>query len=112
MKRANVAAAAAVLALALAGLSGCVQYPTERQGVSDMRPQMSFRFNPADPRMNDARVIVNGLDTGRMADYADGKGALRVLPGTHTVRVVSGNDVLLDERAYLGDGVARPFIVK
>ena len=47
-----------------------------------------------------------------MGDFVDGKGSLRVLPGTHTVQVVSGTSVLFSERAYLGDGVARPFIVK
>ena len=104
--------AASLLSLALAALVGCVQYPTERQSVVDLRPQISFRFDPADARMNEARVLVNGLDSGRLGDFLDGKGALRILPGTHGIQVVSGSDVLLNERAYLGDGVARPFIVK
>jgi len=34
------------------------------------------------------------------------------LSGTHTVQVLSGSEVLLNERAYVGDGVARPFTVK
>lgn len=104
--------AASLLTCTLSALPGCVQYPTERQSVVDLRPQISFRFDPADARMNEARVLVNGLDSGRLGDFLDGKGSLRVLSGTHTVRVVSGSDLLLDERAYLGDGVARPFIVK
>lgn len=101
-----------LLAAVLTGLVGCVQYPTERQSVVDLRPQISFNFDPADTRMNEARVMVNGLDSGRLGDFMDGKGALRVLPGMQAVRVVSGSEVLLDERAYLGDGVARPFNVK
>ena len=101
-----------LLWVSLAALVGCVQYPTERQSVIDLRPQISFRFDPADARMNEARVLVNGLDSGRLGDFHDGKGSLRVRSGTHTVRVVNGTDVLLEERAYLGDGVARPFIVK
>ena len=104
--------ATSLFALALTALVGCVQYPTERQSVVDLRPQISFRFDPADARMNEARVLVNGLDSGRLGDFTDGKGALRVLSGTQAVRVVSGDEVLLDERAYLGDGVARPFNVK
>lgn len=93
-------------------LNGCVQYPTERQGTVDLRPQVFFRFDPTDARLNDARVQVDGLDVGRMGDLIDGKGALRVRAGNHLIRVVSGSDVLLEERAYIGDGVARPFIVK
>lgn len=104
--------AATLLSLALVALVGCVQYPTERHGVVDLRPQISFRFDPADGRMNEARVLVNGLDSGRLGDFLEGKGSLRVLSGTHNIQVVSGFDVLLNERAYLGDGVARPFNVK
>jgi hypothetical protein len=103
---------AGLLTLALAGLVGCVQFPTETQSVVDLRPQISFRFDPTDARMSEARVLVNGLDSGRLGDFMDGKGALRVLSGTHAVQVVSGAEVLLNERSYLGDGVARPFNVK
>lgn len=105
-------AAASLLCGVFVGLVGCVQYPTERQSVVDLRPQISFRFDPTDARMAQARVLVNGLDSGRMADFLDGTGSLRVLSGTHTVQVINGSEVLLNERAYIGDGVARPFIVK
>jgi hypothetical protein len=103
---------ASLLACALVSLTACVQYPTERQSVVDLRPQISFRFDAADARLNEARVLVDGLDAGRLGDFIDGKGALRVLSGTHAVRVTSGTEVLLDERAYLGDGVSRPFNLK
>lgn len=93
-------------------LAGCVQYPTERQSVVDLRPQISFRFDVADTRLNEARVLVNGLDSGRLGDFVDGNGALRVLSGTHNVQIVNGSEVLFNERAYLGDGVSRPFNVK
>lgn len=104
--------AGSLLAMALTSLIGCVQYPTERQSIVDLRPQISFRFDPADTRMAKARVLVNGLDSGRMMDFLDGAGSLRVLSGTHIVQVISGSEVLLNERAYVGDGVARPFTVK
>lgn len=103
---------ASLLAMALNALVGCVQHPTERQSVVDLRPQISFRFDPADARMAQARVLVNGLDSGRMADFLEGTGSLRVLSGTHIVQVISGSEVLFNERAYIGDGVARPFIVE
>lgn len=108
----NKLMAGSLLAMTLTALIGCVQYPTERQSIVDLRPQISFRFDPADTRMAQARVLVNGLDSGRMIDFLDGIGSLRVLSGTHNVQVISGSEVLLNERAYVGDGVARPFTVK
>lgn len=96
----------------LAASAGCVQMPTERQSVVDQRPQISFRVSGDQARVNGARVLVDELDMGTVGDFIDGKGSLRVLPGTHVVKVQSGGDVLLVEQAYLGDGVSRPFNVK
>jgi hypothetical protein len=100
----------AALACAAAA-SGCVQMPTEKQSVVDQRPQITFRVGASQPQAAAARVLVDELDVGRVQDYLDGRASLRVLPGMHVVKVVTGDTVLLLERAYLGDGVTRPFNV-
>lgn len=100
------------LAFVLAGLSACVHYPTEKQSVVDQRPQISFRMNDVDGRAEAARVLVDGLDAGRAGEFAEGRAALRVLPGTHIIQVVLGERVLLMERTYLSDGVVRSFDIK
>jgi hypothetical protein len=97
------------LGLMFHSLTGCVQMPTEKQGVSDMRPQISF---VADRQYADAVVYVDNTQMGRVGDFIDGRSALRVLPGTHELRVVSGGSVLLDERFYIGDGVSRSFVIR
>ena len=103
----RVMAAAALIA---AAVSGCVQMPTEKQSVVDQRPQITFRVS--DPqRLAGARVVVDGLDMGAAQDFLDGQASLRIQPGTHQVKVVAGDRVLLAEQAYLGDGVVRPFII-
>lgn len=100
---------AATLALLFQVLAGCVQMPTERQGVSDLRPQISF---VADDQHKDARVLINKVDVGRVGDFLDGVAALRVLPGSHLVTVVSANGVVLEERFYVADGVSRSFVLR
>jgi hypothetical protein len=96
--------------LCSAALAGCVQLPTEKQSVVDQRPQISFRYE--DSSVRNARVLVDDLDVGRVSDFRDGQASLRVLPGTHVIRVQRGDESLLDERAYLADGVVRPFTIK
>lgn len=91
-------------------MGGCTQMPTERQGVSDMRPQISFRSG--DEQMRGARVIMNGLDMGAVGDYLDGAASLRILPGTHLLRVTIGSQVILEEKFYVSDGVNRTFTVR
>ena len=99
-------------AAALAGATACVQMPTETQQVADMRPQITFEFDRANAALATARVSVDGLEAGAVGDFAKGLGTLRVLPGSHLVRVAQGGQVLLEEKVYLGDGVTRSFIVK
>lgn len=90
--------------------SGCTQMPTEKQSISDMRPQISFRAEGGSAQ--NAQVFVDGRDVGMVSEFMEGKAAMRVLPGMHIVSVSSGGSVLLEERVYLGDGVSRSFLVK
>ena len=96
----------AIAALALSTLAACVSYPTEKQSVVDGRPQISFRVSEANAN---ARVLVDGLDMGRAGDFAEGKAALRVLPGTHQLTVQAGQQVFVSEKFYVADGVSRTF---
>lgn len=91
-------------------ITGCVQMPTEKTGVSDMRPQISF--HSTNESLLPARIVVDGLDVGAMSDFISGTAALRVLSGNHWIQVVSGGMTLLNEKVYLGDGVNRTFLVK
>lgn len=107
----TLAALSLKLFLAVALLvAGCTQLPTEKQSVSDMRPQISFKAQS--DSVHAARVLVDGLDLGSVGDFIDGIAAVRVLPGMHKVIVTTGATILLDEKVYLGDGVSRSFIVK
>ncbi len=84
--------------------------PTEKQSVSDMRPQISFKANSENTQT--ARVLVDNLDVGAVGDFLEGKAAVRVLSGMHKITVTYAGSVLLDEKVYLGDGVNRSFILK
>jgi hypothetical protein len=97
-------------ALPLILLPGCTQMPTEKQSVSDMRPQISFKT--VDAQRHVARVVVDGLDMGSLGAYLDGSAALRIVPGTHELRVLQGTQVLLNEKFYLGEGVNRTFTIQ
>lgn len=101
-----------LLVASCAALSACVQYPTAKQQVVDQRPQLSFVVDEGNAEITAARVLVDGLDVGPVGNFVQGKAALRVLPGTHLIRVQTSSTVLLEQRIYLGDGVAQALIVK
>lgn len=91
-------------------LFGCVQVPTERQAIADLRPQISFKVNSE--AFLSARVLLDGLDAGQVGDFVDGAAAMRVRPGMHSLQVVIDGRILLDEKFYLGDGVNKSFFVR
>lgn len=88
-------------------ITACVQMPTEKKTIVDMRPSISFRADNS--LAHGARVVVDGLDMGRVGNYLEGEGALRILQGNHLLRVVHDSKILLEEKIYLGDGVNRTF---
>ena len=110
MKRIRAVSAWLFLMLGAVALPACVQMPTERQSVSDLRPQISFKV--VDSRAQAARVVLDGLDVGSVQEFRDGIASLRVLPGSHRLQIVSGGESIYEESFYIGDGVTRSFLVR
>jgi hypothetical protein len=101
--------AAVTASLIVIAVAGCVQMPTERAHVPDMRPQLSFKAS--NPSLMATRVFVDGLDMGVAGDYAEGVAALRLIPGTHVVRLAGPGSFVSEERVFLTDGVQRTIVV-
>jgi hypothetical protein len=99
----------AAIATTVTGLAACA-LPTESASVVDLRPQVTFKVG--DNALDDARVLIDGLDSGRLGDLKVGRAALRVLPGNHVVKVQMGSRVVHEERVYVGDGVSRTLLIK
>lgn len=103
-----------LIVISLLGLmfvfSGCSRLPTEKYSIVDNRPQISFKFQNRDfiPLYV---VYVDNLNVGRAMDYIDDNRALRVLPGTHIIRVEKKGELVLEEKVYLGDGTAKTLVV-
>jgi hypothetical protein len=100
------------MAFAIMALAACVQMPTEKQSVADLRPQITFKLNAANPLAPTSRVILDGQDMGSVQEFTDGVSALKVLPGTHQLQIRNGSLILQEERFYVADGVNKPFVVK
>lgn len=98
------------LILAAILISGCTQFPTEKQNVTDMRPQLSFKV--LDDSLLGARIYVDSLDMGLVDDYLEGVASLRVLSGNHHIRVDIKGRTIVDEKIYVGDGVNRSILVR
>lgn len=97
------------LSFALA-LGACVQLPTEKSAVVDARPQISFQV-PLAAESAGWHVFVDNLPVGSVSQFVHGKSALRILPGTHVIRVERPGLAPVEERIYVGDGVSKTIII-
>lgn len=94
----------------MVGLTACTQMPTEKQNVTDMRPSLSFKI--LDERLLDAKIYVDGLDMGSIGEFREGVASLRIRSGSHLIRINKNDQVIIEEKLYLGDGVNRTILVK
>jgi hypothetical protein len=100
-----------LVAVLTAFLAACVQMPTEKQQSVDLRPQLSFALNAGSPASGNLEVYVDGLPMGPVSNFLVGQQALRVLSGTHVVRIMSGQTLIKEERIYVGDGMTKVIVV-
>jgi hypothetical protein len=91
-------------------LTGCVQWPTEKQSISDLRPGISFKAQNTD--LLDGRVVLDGLDMGQAKDYQEGIALMRILPGPHRLNVTLNGKTILDEKIFTSDGVNQTFLLQ
>jgi len=109
MKRWEALIVIAMLSLATAACT--IQMPTEKQTNVDLRPQIAFRVTNPALEAYQLQIFVDDLPMGVVSTYLADEQTLRVLPGTHVVRIVRGGQVLLDERLYIGDGMTKILVV-
>ena len=100
-----------LFALSVVLLTACIQVPTEKQEVADLRPAFSFSLSDPGDDAGAYKVYVDGLDMGSAANYVAGKNSLKVLSGTHILKVEGRGRVVLEERIYLGDGANRTILI-
>jgi len=92
-------------------LAACVQYPTEKKEVADIRPSITFSISE-NMDATKYRVFVDNLDMGALSSYVSGAGALKVLSGSHIVRVEMAGKSIFQESIYLGDAAMRTLQIR
>ena len=98
-----------LMAAGVLALGACAPMPTERQGVSDTRPQISFKADTE--RVLNAKVIVDGRDMGQVGSYLAGADSLRIYRGNHMLLVSAQNRLIYQQKFYVDDGSNHVFTV-
>ena len=94
--------------LASALLAGC-SYPVETANTVDNRPQVTFKTQHDASEMV---LYIDGEAMGTVNDYCAGKATLRVVSGTHEIKVRFPNGTIHVERIYVADGVTKTVVIQ
>lgn len=99
---------AALMLCASLMLTGCDYFPTTVQTV-DSRPMVMFKTTL------DADVMKVYVDTkyvGTVSEFLKDEAALRLVPGTHVIRIEKPDHTSQIEKFYVGDGVIKTIVVQ
>ena len=89
---------------------GACQMPSEEAVISDSSAGISFRIVPDTQQVYE--VYVDGLLMGNARDYREGKAILKILPGSHVIKVVSNGAVVMEQKLYVASGANKVLVVK
>lgn len=84
---------------------GCVQSPTKETRVVDDRPGLTFELQS--PETRDHELFVDDVSYGPVSQYLQGESQLRLVDGSHRIKLVRSGEVTFSQRIYLGAGVNR-----
>lgn len=94
-----------LLALGFMVLMGCTQTPTQSTQTVDDRPGIAFNVQSASAR--EYELTVDGVSYGAVGQYLEGENLLRLVDGTHVIKLFSDGEVIFKKKVYLGAGVDR-----
>lgn len=87
--------------------SGCVTAkPTETSTVVDDRPIIIFKFEQAPPA-SAVKIFIDDIYTGDAQNFQEGVLGLKIIPGTHFLRLEHNGNIILKQKLYLSDGLTK-----
>ena len=89
-------------------LAGCDYFPTTVRTV-DSRPMVMFKTTLDADAM---QVYVDTKHVGTVSEFLKDEAALRLVPGTHVIRIEKPDHTSQIEKFYVGDGVIKTIVVQ
>lgn len=84
--------------------------PTTTSTIVDDRPVLVFEFENTVP--SDAvEIYVDNLPMGKAQDFLAGSHGLKVIPGTHVIRLQLSGNTIYERNLYLGEGATKTVYV-
>lgn len=99
-----------ILIMAALWLAAC-QLPSEEVVSGDSSAGLSFQLINADSNAA-YDVYVDGLLMGKARDFKKGHAILKILPGSHVVRIEQAGQVVLEEQVYVAAGANRVIVIR
>ncbi|PIE41934.1 MAG: hypothetical protein CSA49_01240 [Gammaproteobacteria bacterium] len=92
-------------------LAACAELPTEQVVSGENNAGLSFKL-VATAQQQEYQVYIDGLLMGNVADFLAGEAILKILPGSHIVRVTRAGQIVLEEKLYVAAGANKVLVVR
>lgn len=91
-------------------LTAC-QMPSEHVVIGDNTAGVSFKL--IDPQDGENyEVYIDGLLMGNAAEFLAGQAILKILPGSHIIRITKHGEIVLEEKFYIAAGANKVMVVR
>jgi len=91
-------------------LFACHQMPSETRVVSDNSAGLSFSLS-ADVSDNNYQVFVDGLAMGNVKQFLADQNILKIVSGSHIIRIEKNGREVLKEKIYVSAGTNKVLVV-
>ena len=99
-----------IIAIVSLMLFACHQMPSETRVVSDNSAGLSFSFS-VDAPGNDYQIFVDGFSMGNVKQFLKGQNILKIVSGSHIIRIEKNGREVLKEKIYVSAGTNKVLVV-
>ncbi|WP_019528162.1 hypothetical protein [Dasania marina] len=79
---------------------------THTSAIIDDRPVLVFNFESGKPS-SPVTILIDNLAMGDAIDFQNGKQGLKIISGTHIIKLEYKGRIILEDKIYVGQGSTR-----
>lgn len=93
-------------------ISGCISTEAVKSSsVIDDRPMIKFEIEGTKNTDEAISIYINNLYMGNAQDYLSNDKYMKIIPGTHALRLETNNKVILSQKIYIGEGSTKTITI-
>jgi len=91
----------------ISAITGCSPTsPIQTSLITDDRPVIMFKFEDQEPK-EPVNIYIDNLYMGDALKFKEGELGLKIISGTHALKVEHKNTIILEKKLFVGKGATK-----